>query len=314
MPIKKYNVVASDTDITAISLVELPAVESNFIALSKEERKQIDFQIQNEEKREIVGVALRADFDIYRRYGNDEYYITFSKDAVRRLATKFMKNYLQKNFTTDHMGFQEGLTVIESWFVEDVNNDKANALGLQNFSEGSWVVGVKVDDDEVWRSIKEGKWQGFSIEAWCELEEIENFSKIKDNSNEDMSNEDKILNTLEEIKTLLQKDEPVEEKFEETVTEEPVEEPKTEEPVEEKLEEEKPVEEPKEDEPVEENLSETVEQLKSEIETLKTENTELKGKVEKMGKMPSVEPNKTPSGEKKFSAIEQLDKLGFIKW
>lgn len=325
MPIKKYSVVASDTDITAISLVELPAVESNFIALSKEERKQIDFQIQNEEKREIVGVALRADFDIYRRYGEDEYYITFSKDAVRRLATKFMKNYLQKNFTTDHMGFQEGLTVIESWFVEDVNNDKANALGLQNFSEGSWIVGVKVDDDEVWHSIKEGKWQGFSIEAWCELEEMDNFSKIKDNSNEDMNNENKILETLNEIKALLKKEEPVEEPQvteevvetkleEEKPVEEPVEEPKTEEPVEEKLEEEKPVEEPKEDEPVEENLSETVEQLKSEIETLKTENTELKGKVEKMGKMPSVEPNTTPSGEKKFSAIEQLDKLGFIKW
>ena len=190
---------------------------------------------------------------------------------------------------------------------------------MEGVTVGSWVGGCLVDDTELWAQVKDGDFKGFSIEAFCNLEEL-NLSKINKTNNEDMNNENKILETLEEIKTLLKKEEPVEEKFEETVTEEPVEEPKTEEPVEEKLEEETPVkepqvtEEPKADEPVEENLSETVEQLKSEIETLKAENTELKGKVEKMGKMPSVEPNTTPSGEKKFSAIEQLDKLGFIKW
>ena len=148
--LKRYAVVPSTSDVFAISIVDEPAVESNFIALSKQ--KPMDFKIQNEERRIVYGCALRADFDIYRRYGDEEFYVTFSKDTVRRLMTKFMKNFSQKNWTTDHMAFAEGLTVVESWIVEDVENDKAKALGLENFSEGSWMIGVKVDDDEIWQS------------------------------------------------------------------------------------------------------------------------------------------------------------------
>ena len=114
--LKKYNIVPSTSDVYAISIVDEPAVESNFIALSKQ--RPLDFKIQNEERRIVYGCALRADFDIYRQYGEEEFYVTFSKDAVRRLMTKFMKNFSQKNWTKDHMEFAEGLTVVESWIVE----------------------------------------------------------------------------------------------------------------------------------------------------------------------------------------------------
>ena len=320
---KKYKVKSGGTDVFAISLVEEPAVESNFVALAKQDEPKPVY-LEKEDKHMLYGIILRADFPIYRNDSYGEYTIEFDADTIERLERKFMKNYAQKSWTTDHSMYADGLTLTESWIVTDLEHDKSNALGLEGVTVGSWVGGCLVDDTELWAQVKDGDFKGFSIEAFCNLEEL-NLSKINKTNKEDMKNEDKILETLDEIKAMLQKEEPVEkteekpveEKFEETVTEEPVEEPKTEEPVEEKLEEEKP-EEPKGDEPeetkVEENLSETVEQLKSEIETLKTENTELKGKVEKMGKMPSVEPNKTPSGEKKFSAIEQLDKLGFIKW
>ena len=320
---KKYKVKSGGTDVFAISLVEEPAVESNFVALAKQDEPKPVY-LEKEDKHMLYGIILRADFPIYRNDSYGEYTIEFDADTIERLERKFMKNYAQKSWTTDHSMYADGLTLTESWIVTDLEHDKSNALGLEGVTVGSWVGGCLVDDTELWAQVKDGDFKGFSIEAFCNLEEL-NLSKINKTNKEDMKNEDKILETLDEIKAMLQKEEPVEkteekpveEKFEETVTEEPVEEPKTEEPVEEKLEEEKP-EEPKADEPeetkVEENLSETVEQLKSEIETLKTENTELKGKVEKMGKMPSVEPNKTPSGEKKFSAIEQLDKLGFIKW
>ena len=315
---KRYKVKSGGTDVFAISLVEEPAVESNFVALAKQDEPKPVY-LEKEDKHMLYGIILRADFPIYRNDSYGEYTIEFDADTIERLERKFMKNYAQKNWTTDHSMYADGLTLTESWIVTDLEHDKSNALGLEGVTVGSWVGGCLVDDTELWAQVKDGDFKGFSIEAFCNLEEL-NLSKINKTNNEDMNNENKILETLEEIKTLLKKEEPVEEKFEETVTEEPVEEPKTEEPVEEKLEEETPVkepqvtEEPKADEPVEENLSETVEQLKSEIETLKAENTELKGKVEKMGKMPSVEPNTTPSGEKKFSAIEQLDKLGFIKW
>lgn len=132
------------------------------------------FKIQSEEKRMLYGSALRADFPIYRcyDYGNDldEFYVEFSADAIRRLMVKFMKNYSQKNWTKDHMDFAEGLTVVESWIVEDPERDKANVLGLTDFGKGGWMIGVKVDDDELWHSIKEGRWHGFSVEAFVDLE------------------------------------------------------------------------------------------------------------------------------------------------
>ena len=186
--LKKYLVSPSQSDVYAISIVDQPAIESNFIALAKQE-KPMKFKIQSEEKRMLYGSALRADFPIYRcyDYGNDfdEFYVEFSADAIRRLMVKFMKNYSQKNWTKDHMDFAEGLTVVESWIVEDPERDKANVLGLTDFGKGDWMIGVKVDDDELWHSIKEGRWHGFSVEAFVDLEE--QIKEIKNNSDIKMS-------------------------------------------------------------------------------------------------------------------------------
>ena len=341
--LKRYNIVPSTSDVYAVSLVDAPAVESNFIALSKQ-KQPINFKIHNEEKRMLYGVALRADFDIYRCYGEEEFYINFDKDAVRRLMTKFMKNHAQNNFTTDHMDFAQGLTVVESWIVDNVDNDKANALGLENFSEGSWIIGVKVDDDEMWQSVKEGRWCGFSVEAFCDLEEIT--KEIKNNKH----NSDKIMakksvkmdEILENIKNIINdaidnaegQDAEVQEEVVEEAAEEVVDAvDNTEETTEETVEaaEETPAEETEPEqvaeeaiETVEENaetneaavddLQAVVDTLQAEIDTLKAENEELKKKNQKMSKMPSVKPNKATGGEQKFSAVEQLDRMGFIRW
>ena len=340
--LKRYNIVPSTSDVYAVSLVDAPAVESNFIALSKQ-KQPINFKIQNEEKRMLYGVALRADFDIYRCYGEEEFYINFSKDAVRRLMTKFMKNHAQNNFTTDHMDFAQGLTVVESWIVENVENDKANALGLENFSEGSWIIGVKVDDDELWQSVKEGRWSGFSVEAFCDLEEITR--EIKNNKHKS----DKIMakksvkmdEILDNIKSIIKdaidnaegQDAEVQEEVVEKAAEDVVEEvdaneedtKETKETVE-AAEEATPEEQIAEDviEQVEDNaedsetaaedLQAVVDQLQKEVDDLKKENEELKKKNQKMSKMPSVKPNTATGGEQKFSAIEQLSQMGFIKW
>lgn len=341
--LKKYSIVASTSDVYAVSLVDAPAVESNFIALSKQ-KQPINFKIQNEEKRMLYGVALRADFDIYRCYGEEEFYINFSKDAVRRLMTKFMKNHAQNNFTTDHMDFAQGLTVVESWIVDNVDNDKANNLGLENFSEGSWIIGVKVDDDELWQSVKEGRWCGFSVEAFCDLEEITR--EIKNNKHKS----DKVMakksvkmdEILENIKNIINdaidnaegQDAEVQEEVVEEAAEEVVDAvDNTEETTEETVEaaEETPAEETEPEQVAEEaietvednaetnetavdDLQAVVDTLQAEIDSLKAENEELKKKNQKMSKMPSVKPNKATGGEQKFSVIEQLDQMGFIKW
>ena len=292
----------------------------------------------------LYGVALRADFDIYRCYGEEEFYINFSKDAVRRLMTKFMKNHAQNNFTTDHMDFAQGLTVVESWIVDNVDNDKANNLGLENFSEGSWIIGVKVDDDELWQSVKEGRWSGFSVEAFCDLEEIT--KEIKNNKHKS----DKVMakksvkmdEILENIKNIINdaidnaegQDAEVQEEVVEEAAEEVVDAvDNTEETTEETVEaaEETPAEETEPEQVAEEaietvednaetneaaadDLQAVVDTLQAEIDSLKAENEELKKKNQKMSKMPSVKPNTATGGEQKFSAIEQLSQMGFIKW
>lgn len=339
--LKKYRVKPSTSDVFAVSLVDEPAVDSNFIALSKQ--KPMDFKIQNEEKRMLYGVALRADYPIYRRYGEDEFYLVFDKEAIERLSNKFMSNYGQKNFTLDHIENADGIVITESWIVSDVKNDKASALGLENFSKGSWIIGAKINNDEIWRSIKDGRWGGFSVESWIDMEEIEEFEKItKDNSIEDMPEEkNKVEEMFDKIKDIISQafgeEKPVKQEEEVKAEVEPEEQAPAEEPQEPKAEEEKPAEEPKaedtpaeeeektaeeeekpaEEAPVEEqNLSSEIEALRNEIETLKAENKELKKSNEKLSKMPSAKPIvKTETSSQKqngvAAAFEALKSQGF---
>ena len=67
--------------IQAISLVEAPAIEENWVALSE----QVQFKAQDQEKRIVMGPALIPDKPIYRRKGEEEFHIFFSKKPSGRL-------------------------------------------------------------------------------------------------------------------------------------------------------------------------------------------------------------------------------------
>lgn len=147
--------------IDAISLVESPAIEENFIALSKQE---IQLKTIDEEKRIIIGLALIPDLEIYRKQEDYEYNIIFSKDTVRKASELYMKRLKVHNSTLEHKEKTDGVFTIESWIVEDPKNDKTNIYGL-NANVGSWAVVQKIENDKVWNGIKLGKYKGFSIEG-----------------------------------------------------------------------------------------------------------------------------------------------------
>lgn len=316
---KTYRVKPSTSDIFAVSLVEDEAVESGFVALSKQ--RPMDFKIEDEEKRMLYGVALRADFPIYRRYGDEEFYLTFDSKAIERLVVKFMSNFYQKNFTVDHMEDAEGIVITESWIVMDTENDKSKALGLENVSKGSWIIGAKINNDEIWQSIKDGRWHGFSIESWIDMEEVQDFNKIKKEEQQKMKEKGKFEEIFDKVKEIVlgaieeekeeqpqdvqteqveMEEEPIKEevKEEETAAEAPVEAEKTEETVEEPkaVEEEEPHEEPQEEEtaPVEEepkeDFSAQITEMQTQIDALKAENEKLKEENVKLSKQPSVKP------------------------
>ena len=149
----------------AVSLVESPAIEENFIALSKH---KIDLKVADEERRIVVGFALVPEKEIYRKMninGEDkEFNIFFSKETVAQTQEVYMKQLNLNNVTAEHEKPVTDCCVIESWIVEDKDNDKSNIYNL-NANGGEWVIMMKIDNDEEWADIKEGKKLGFSIEG-----------------------------------------------------------------------------------------------------------------------------------------------------
>jgi hypothetical protein len=149
--------------IDAISVVMSPAIESNFIHLSKHEvvLKEIDA-----EKRILMGAALIPDKQIYRRNDKtkDEYYIYFSKATIRKASELFLMNANQNNSTLEHSQKLKGMSVVESWIIEG-ENDKSKNYGF-DLPQGTWMISMKVNNDEIWDKVKLGEVKGFSIEGY----------------------------------------------------------------------------------------------------------------------------------------------------
>lgn len=160
--------------VDAISIVERPAIEENFIALS--EQKEFKFESIDTDKRILIGALLIPDKKIIRRDGNREYYVYFSKKTIRQAMELYAKRGYQNNATFEHREDVTGLTLVESWIKEDNNNDKSNIYGL-DLPIGTWVGTVKVNNDVIWNDyIKTGIVKGFSIEGY--------FADLKHNNEE----------------------------------------------------------------------------------------------------------------------------------
>lgn len=149
--------------VEAISIVEEPAIESDFVALKAH---TIQMAEVNAEKRILMGPALIPNKKIYRRDEESEYYIFFSEDTVRKASQLFLSKGNQNNSTLEHEYQLKGMSVVESWIVEDEKKDKS-ALYELNVPKGTWMVAVKVNNDEVWNEfVKTGRVKGFSIEGY----------------------------------------------------------------------------------------------------------------------------------------------------
>lgn len=301
--IKHYSV-TRDSDVFAISLVEDPAIEINYIALAKE--KPLQLLLENEDKHLLIGCVLVPNKPIYRRTEDgEEFYIQFDEKTVEYLAHNYLKNHRLENFTTDHLQEEDGICVVESW-VKMSENDKSVEYGI-DCPIGSWLIATKVDNDEVWQRIKGGELKGFSVEAFVNLEEL-NLNKTYMNKENLESVEitptfwDKLKAIIAEALGKPQEEQPTAEEVVEEIVEEVVVE---EEPIE--MQDEQPTEETKVDEIVEEvvaTVEETVEtpneevkeleaiidQLKEEIATKDAEIDELKKTNQKLSRQPSAKP------------------------
>ena len=332
--IKKYKV-GIDSETEAISMVTEPAIESDFVFLSKD-KAIVKEAFSNDEKHMVYGAVLRPDFPIYRNDGENEYYLEFTSESIEKMERDYMMNYRQGNVTIQHEEYANEVFMVESWIKQDMDKDKSVSVGLdKSLPIGTWFCGFYVNNNDVWERIKSGELKGFSVEAMIDLEDFakvkkedafemnESFwSKLKSIVNEALGKKEEKMEVNEP-----QVNEPQptvqEPKVDEPQTTEPqptVQEPKTTEPQQTVVEEPKQtepqqtVQEPKVDEPKVDDpksnepkvddvnhINDLITSLREEISALKEANTVLVEKVNDLGKMPSANPinvngqNGTPS-------------------
>ena len=171
---KVFYIRINDEDITgvdAISLVDVPAVEKNFLCFS-EDKQPVKMQFDNS-KHIITGVVCLADTPIYRyneRYG--EYYVVFSKETIQKMVEKFAKMDLFKsvNLQHDDTKFVDGIYMVESYITDKERG--INPIEFSDIPQGSWVCSYKVENENLWNEIINGdKLNGFSLQGMFKLEE-----------------------------------------------------------------------------------------------------------------------------------------------
>lgn len=182
---------AIEAGVEAISLVESPAIESDFVALSKQ--KEVKLATVSEEKRIVMGPILIPDKKIYRKQGEQEYEIFFSKDTVLKVSQLYQRKGLQSKSTLEHAISLEGITLVETWVKEDMEKDKSALYGLSD-PVGTWMGSMKIYNDEVWKEyVQTGKVKGFSIEGFfkerVEASQVHNLKELYSKGNEDFVNE-----------------------------------------------------------------------------------------------------------------------------
>lgn len=315
--LKLYKVVADKSEVMAVSLVDEPAIDLNFIHLHKETPQLIC--LEKDEKHLLVGCVLRPDYPIYRNNGKEEFYLEFPKETVERLAYDYMQSGRIYSFTTDHKDIADNVSIVESW-IKTSENDKSKDYGL-DVPIGSWIICAKVEDEAIWKRVKDGELRGFSVESFVNLEEI---ILSKENCETNMTEEVKLetievtegfwMRIAEVIKAALKSPECAEleaqvtsaqvidemkqevASTEEEVIETPIEEPVVEEPI---VEEEPTVEEEYSpevvaeevtEEEVKEDLQAVIDELNAKIDELNQELAKLQIENQKLSKQPSAKP------------------------
>lgn len=171
---KVFYIRINDEDVTgidAISLVDMPAVEKNFLCFS-EEKQPVKMKFDNS-KHIITGVVCLADTPIYRYnefYG--EYYVVFTKETIEKMVEKFAKMDLFKSVNLQHDDdkFVDGIYMVESYITNKQRG--INPIEFADIPDGSWVASYKVENEALWGEIINGdKLNGFSLQGMFELEE-----------------------------------------------------------------------------------------------------------------------------------------------
>jgi hypothetical protein len=170
IPVFSAVIEGDEEGMLRISLVDAPAVQSDFMKFAEQKPVQL-FSIENEDKRLVYGVVMRADFPIYRiGPAGDEFYMIFRADTIRKMAQKYLAEGRQNEVNLMHVDGSEvnGVEMVQ-FFIKDTAKGVAPA-GFDNIADGSLFAEFHVTNDEVWAQVKDGTFKGFSLEGIFDLE------------------------------------------------------------------------------------------------------------------------------------------------
>jgi hypothetical protein len=217
-----YELVLKDDEdsVFALSLVHDPAIQQNFVYFNTDGKKEeVKFAMAEEDKHTIVGPILIPNLKILRM--NDDgtpYYVTFSKETVKAIAQKYIKDNNANNITVEHQHSVPDVSLVESWIADSAKYDKARAYGL-SVKPGTWMGVFRVENPNVWQKVKAGDYRGISLEGLfthelikasaVHLEEHREeiiFEMIKDTISEFGLNAEEILKGKVDLSSLSDKD------------------------------------------------------------------------------------------------------------
>lgn len=189
-----------DTGLFGIGLVNSPANKTDFIYMSDDNK--IDIKM-NDEKRIISGIVLRPN-QLIRRYNSEtkeEEYWYFDVESIQFMVEKFFKDNYNNNVNIEHQIYGiEGVNLLESYFIDRKRG--IDPIEFKTYEDLSWIVSYKVNNDSIWNDVKNGTFQGFSIDGYIEKELVKIDVKMNESKNE--SKIEKLNKTIDEYKKLLE--------------------------------------------------------------------------------------------------------------
>ena len=204
IPVFEALVTDAETGMFKISLVDDPAVMSDFMAFDKQRRPQM-YSVQDEEKRLVRGVVMRADFPIYRySAGIGEYYVIYKAQTIRDMAEKYLAESRQNDVNLMHEEGSdvEGVQLVQ-WFIK---GDGVSVEDFDDIADGSLFAEFHIVNDEIWEAVKAGTYKGFSLEGVFDMvpeKDVEKVEAIEENTENFQSQTNTEMKKINSVKQLL---------------------------------------------------------------------------------------------------------------
>lgn len=174
MKLKTFYITVDDSNETGlnfVSFVDEPAIEVNWLKFSEDDKEKLSFKL-DEDQHIVFGPAIVADKEIYRNKNGFEFFVVFTKDAIKKMVEKYSKDGKLNSVDVNHNENPiDDVVMIESFI-----KDEANGISPKEFedvTDGSWFTKFKVNNEELWQKVKSGEVKGFSVAGMFDLKDEE---------------------------------------------------------------------------------------------------------------------------------------------